>query len=443
MAYQDKYQSYLEQVPQYIQYCQNANKRVVFGYTSDLDMILKWDVNKFNKILAEHLQESPYCEEGDVIDSLESFAKIISYYAIRGAGGEIDITNWDVCEYLRKEFYSEYALGGTCAQGAAAFAAVGFPLIAHITDRSKPVCEFLDYPGLDMIKGDARMPMKACATKELPVLHIIFQFEKGDIVKALGKEYVIPLSNRVIIDYDTIHKKLPIDEEFLEYCEKHAEELVSYNVSGFNAILDFELLEKKMEYLRKHYLHVKTRNPNCCIYLEGAHYLSAKSKSLVFEKMSSCVDILGMNEEEMEDMAQREGIPVDKERLDSVLDVLERIINLYGCKGIVMHTKDYSMYIGEEMQGVNVEMGLTLGNLMSCTRARMGKYGTLEECAQSLKEPLSPTGVRFAKELESKSTTYMTCLVPSRYLEKPRYTIGLGDTFVAGMQVGLIRKDDC
>ena len=45
-----------------------------------------------------------------------------------------------------------------------------------------------------------------------------------------------------------------------------------------------------------------------------------------------------------------------------------------------MHTKDYSMYYGSELYGIDLEKALTLGNLLSGTRARIGHYGSLEEC---------------------------------------------------------------
>ena len=111
------------------------------------------------------------------------------------------------------------------------------------------------------------------------------------------------------------------------------------------------------------------------------------------------------------------------------------MLELYPVKGIVMHSKDYALYYGEMMEGVDVEMGLTLGSLMSGTRARIGRYGTIDDCRESLKLPLSPTGIRFAQALDEMELQHEAVLVPSRYMEKPRYTIGLGDTFVAGMQL--------
>ena len=52
---------------------------------------------------------------------------------------------------------------------------------------------------------------------------------------------------------------------------------------------------------------------------------------------------------------------------------------------------------------------------------------------------LSKDGLAFAAELEELAPPEYVRLVPSRYLENPKYTIGLGDTFVAGVHTCFIR----
>lgn len=439
MAYIDKYEQYLQELSEDVKKCKMSGKRTVFGYTSNLDVVIDWDIDKFNQLLAQYLKEEPSLKEGDTIDCMESFARIVSYYVLKGMGGEIDITDNKVCNFIENNFVTSFALGGTCAQGAAALASVGFPLIAHITDRCKEVCGLMDYSELYLITEKGIGGVMDSATNELPVRHMIFQFSKGDIVNIRGKEVTIPVSNRLIMDFDKIHKYLPIDEVFLRYCEENAENIFSYNISGFNAIIDMEIMKKKMQELGEHYQKVKDKNPDCIIYLEGAHYLNSQIKDCVFETASKYCDILGMNEEELVDFGEQFGKKIYKDNLESVLEGLSLAIKKYPVKGIVMHTKDYSMYYGQELKGIPIEKGLTMGNLMSGTRARTGKYGTYEDCKESLNLELSQTGLAFCEQLENIKISCYAKMVPSRYMEKPKYTIGLGDTFVAGMQIGFMK----
>ena len=58
--------------------------------------------------------------------------------------------------------------------------------------------------------------------------------------------------------------------------EQNAKRMISYNLSGFNAIIDTELTGRRMEELGVHYRKVRENNPECIFYFESAHYLSPR-----------------------------------------------------------------------------------------------------------------------------------------------------------------------
>lgn len=435
MAYIDKYRNYLESVPDVIERCRASKKRPVLAYTSNLDAIVKWDVDSFNRLLERYLEEEPCCEEGEAVGSMQDFAKIVSYYAVNGLGGEVEITSGGVIERLKDYFDIYYGLGGTCAQGAAALGTLGVPVLIHITDRSREVAKWLEDKRIESVKGHRSVPIKECVTGEKPLIHLIMQYDKGDVIRCGDREYEVPVSNRLIMGYDKVHKVMPVRQDFLEYLEENAQIMCSYDISGFNAIVEPEVLKERVGQLAKHYRTLRSRNPQLKIYFESAHFISAGCRDLLYDTLAGHMDIMGMNEEELVDLAGKKACPVDKDDIRSVIKGLNHMLELYPVKGIVMHSKDYALYYGEMMEGVDVEMGLTLGSLMSGTRARIGRYGTIDDCRESLKLPLSPTGIRFAQALDEMELQHEAVLVPSRYMEKPRYTIGLGDTFVAGMQL--------
>ena len=439
MTYTDRYEAYLNEVTADIAHCEQSGRRVVFGYTSDLDIVFRYSEEAFNKLSREYLTEAPHILPEDTIDSIADLARVIAAYMIAGEGGEIDIRDYSVCEYLNTHFEGVPGLGGTCAQGAAALAAMGMPLLAHISDRCQEVCRLMDYPGLNSIKDGVSVPIMQVATNETPVYHMILQYTKGDTLEIGGKTYTVPCSNRLIMDYDTIHKDLVVDASFRSYLEEHAASMISYNISGLNAIIDPEIVTKRLAEMDVHYKTIKEKNPSCIFYFESAHYLSPQVKHLVYHTMARYVDVLGMNEEELVVHTRECGQDIDKSSFPDILRGLELVQKKHGVKGIILHTKDYSLYFGNELAGINIEKGLAMGNLMAGTRARTGRYGSRQDCMDSLKDPLSPTGLRFAEELQAMSLAYDVHLVPSRYLEKPKYTIGLGDTFVAGVQMAFVR----
>ena len=439
MAYIDNYKKYLDEIPADIEICKETDRRIVFGYTSDLDVLLTYNEEEFNKLIDANVKGDIYRDGDEDITDMESFSRIIAYYMANGLGGEADITDKKVVDYLLEHFEHTFSLGGTAAQGAAAMASVGMPLIAHISDKSKEVCDLMDYEGLNAIVGEHQVPIREIHTGE-PVYHVVFSYTKGDSFVLHGKRYEVPISNRVILDYDTIHKDIVVKDDFKNYLEHHADQMISYNVSGFNGIIDTDLVSRRMKELGVHYKKVKEKNPDCLIYFESAHYISQEVKKIVYREIASYVDIMGMNEEELVAHMKELDFEPDKENLNDVLKSMAVLTEKYHVRGIIMHTKDYSMYYGDEIPGIDIEKALTMGNLLSGTRARVGHYGNLSECYDSLKLELSSTGVRFADELEKMNMDRKVYLVPSRYMEKPICTIGLGDTFVAGVQFAFVKN---
>lgn len=440
MDYIDSYQRYLEQIPDDIKNSVQSGKKHVFGYTDNVDVLLKWDAGILNGILEEFLEDEPFEMIGGKIATMSDFARVVSYYAINGLGGESDIADYEVCRRLEEYFETRFSLGGTCAQGAAAINAMGFPVVLHITDKSREACRLLGSPGIYTVSEDGVLvPAEQAWTGAPPVLHIVLQFPKGDRIVVHGREYTIPESNRVILCYDEkVENVLPLAPAFLDYCETNAESIDSYGVSGFNNIISQGVLQQRLQTVCEHYRKVKAKNPRCVIQLECAYYHSTESKLKLLKQLSPYIDIFGMNEEELEQLSRQLGKEIDHHYMSSILEGLEFITELYGLNGIVLHTKDYSMYCGKQLTGIDIEKGLTLGNLMSATRARTGRYGSYEDCKESLKIGLSKTGLQFAHDLKGMKHKTQVCFVPSKYMEHPNYTIGLGDTFTAGVQICLV-----
>ncbi|MBU9726351.1 ADP-dependent glucokinase/phosphofructokinase [Diplocloster modestus] len=440
MAYLDAYEKYLGQLKDDIANAKNLQKYLVFGYTSNLDVIFKWDIHRFNRILDKFLLEEPAWESEDAIHSMEDFARITSEFLIKGIGGSVEVADIGVCEYLEKAFELEYGLGGNGAQGAAALGTLGIPVVVQMTDYSPEVCKKLEHGDIRIVDEAGQLvPMKGHTRKEPPLYHMILQFTKGDKLKIRGKEYNIPISNRLILFCDSVHKAVPIPAHFLGYLERHPCDISAYLIAGFDAVVDKQIMQERLDILCPHYERLKKANPDFILYFEGADYINLDVKELLYRSISRYADILGMNEEELGIQLGRFGKDLDKGSLPSVLDGLRLLLQRFPVRGIVLHTKDYAMYFGARLPGVDIEKGLTIGNLMSATRARLGRYGTIEMCTESLKMDLSPTGLRFFEELAQMQVDEYICLVPSRYLEKPKYTIGLGDTFVAGVHTSFLK----
>lgn len=436
--YLDRYADYLMKLQEEITCGDKTARRPLVGFCSNADVVLSWDAAVYNQILQKYLQAQPDQGRGEQIASMEDFARISSWYITQGLGGNMDISNAQVCEELLASFRTEPALGGTGAQAAAALGAIGIPADVHLTDRSRPVCTMLGGSGIMMIENGARIPVEDCQDQASPIYHFILQFRKDDIIEVGGKEFRIPCSNRLILFYDPIHRLLPIAADYCAYYEQNSRNLTSYLLSGFDAVVDASVIEERLEMLSSHIARVKERNPQMVCYLEGAFYLNPEVKSRVMHQLGALADVVGMNEEELAEAVAEFGQTIDLDDAAQVLDGIKLYRKHFGLRGIVLHTKDYALYDGKPLTGIDMEQGLTLGNLMAATRARTGRYGTWQDCADSLALPLSERGKVFVQrltELAGQDEDAVPVVVPSRYIEHPRYTIGLGDTFTAGVQI--------
>ena len=281
------------------------NPGIIMGYTSDLDAVADWDVDKLNQLITDCGLEEITFRDGETINNMQDFCRILCYFAIHGLGGEIALTSQEVVEEIEKHFQVSYSPGGTCAQGAAAMGELGIPVLAHFTDRSEAVMSFPYYKNIFSVKDGVPVPMPDCVTEKKPLLHLIIQYSRGDVICVCGKEYTVPVSNRLILVYDEVHRYVPIGEDFKAYTEEHAKEYCLYNISGFNAIRDEEVMAGKIAELKDHFRKIKEKNPEMTIYYESAHFHNYKVRNQLYKEVPDFADILGMNEEELEDIARK------------------------------------------------------------------------------------------------------------------------------------------
>ena len=225
-------------------------------------------------------------------------------------------------------------------------------------------------------------------------------------------------------------------KEILAGIEEHAKQVTSNVLSSFNCILDPAVLKERLEYVRKHVETYRRNNPDGIVYFEDAHYHDADVRKLCIETVYSCVDILSMNEEELEyTLKDMYGYEVDIEDICSCVDGVEFLMKKFGIKkGIIVHTKDYAMFVGDPGK-TDIESGLMYGMIMATAKAINGSYGTKEQIRQVLELSMSEKGLENRRKLEEGHYDSRAILVPTRYIDKPKYTIGLGDSFTGGVQM--------
>lgn len=435
MKIEEKYMKTYEEMEELIASRTENNAFSALGYTSNLDILCDFQIEIFNQLLNKYLPNADLSmmKAAKEITNMEEFLETIVYFCIHGIGGEVDIADFDI---IKNTFAIKKGMGGTATQGAMALAAVGCPSIVHLTDDSKDVCDILNSPFIYTItkEGNLVHTDQIIQTAEQEI-HYIIQFKKGDVVCLGSQQIPIPISNRLIVTKITVNETLPLSDSYFSYIERHATDIKSNVLSSFNAIQDKDILEKRLGFVKEHIKRYKANNSDGIIYFEDAHYHNKEVRQLCLETIYPYVDILSLNEEELEYTLKMYDFPIEINDIYSCIKGAAYIKEgFFIKKGVIVHTKDYSMYLGDKLK-VDIEKGLILGNMLATAKAINGWYGTKEQIEEVIKLPLSEKGIRNRELITKEHFSNDVILVPSKYIDKPKYTIGLGDSFVAGVQM--------
>lgn len=405
------------------------------GYTSNLDVLCDFQTDILNHLLEQFMQgeDLSSMKASKVIRTVQDLISTLVYFCGRGIGGEVDIEDTAI---LEKFFATKYGIGGTAAQAAMTLAAVGCPSVIHLTDDSREVCDILDSPSIYTVSADGSLIHTNQVTQRSEQeIHYIIQFKKGDVIRLGDQELTIPVSNRLIITRITVNEIMPFSEPYFEYIERHAREIGSNVLSSFNALKDKEILRERLDYVKQHIRKYKANNESGIVFFEDAHYHSDAIRKLCIETIYSEVDIVCMNEEELAYTLSMYDFPIQIEDILSCVEGVKSLKEKFQMKkGIIVHTKDYSMYVGDRL-AIDIESGLLYGNMLATAKAMVGWYGSKEEISKVIELPLSDKGVLNKEIIDKSIYAGETVIVPTKYIDKPRYTIGLGDAFVAGVQL--------
>lgn len=415
----------------------NIEKRyTAMGYTSNLDMLCSFCVEDFNRLLNEYLPdyELRQLKAPEKIRTTQELLGAIVYYCVRGIGGEVDIDNTDLVE---ENFYCARAVGGTAVQASMALSGIGYPSVVHLTDNSRGVCNILESPYIYTVseKGKLVYTSEICQSHEQEV-HFIIQFKKGDKICLGCQEEEIPCSNRLILTKITVNEELPLFEPYFQWIENHAGNVSSIVLSSFNAIREMSVLNRRLDSVVRHIQKYRENNPAGIVFFEDAHYHNLDVRKACSKRLYSWVDIVSLNEDELQyALKEITDVEIDCNDIISCVEGARLFQKKFHIRlGLIIHTKDYSMYTGI-MPGADIEKGLLYGNLLATAKAFFGTYGTREQIDRIMELDISPLGLQHYCKVAKSKYSSETVLVPTRYIDKPKYTIGLGDSFVAGIQV--------
>jgi ADP-dependent phosphofructokinase/glucokinase len=338
-------------------------------------------------------------------------ARTLQQRAVSGIGGELFV-HWPEAEEWMAENLrpSRWGLGGTGAQAAQALTVLGARALISLEDRSSRQLSVI-HP--DILIATTQGLERRGAVRESgssKPAHYIFEFCSGELIGPQRAKR----STRVIVRF--VDDRLDRDIAFVRESVSKANEAGAAVICGFNEIAKNSLSDE-LDYT-KSLLSTWRDEGLPAIHLELGGYEDASLRDQVLAALGPLITSLGMSHSELREFGSND-VATEAAKLRASFD-LQRIC---------IHADDWAFAITQEDPEREFE-SLMCGCLLAACRASDGKISVPTQVPKGAEfhDPPYPPISR------QNGLSLVCCAAP--YLERPKATIGLGDTFLAGTLLG-------
>ena len=330
--------------------------------------------------------------------------------AAAGIGGEIRVDWPEGPQWVDANLPIRTALGGTPAHAARLLTMLGAPALLALEHRGPEQLGLLDP---DMRLAEDNRPLRAADVvphggDRLRVY--VFEFTAGESFAGMTP----PRSSRIIVRFHDLALEHDVAFEQLSPRLIRAHPgLGAGIVSGFNALGAGPALEPALGYARR-IAQGWTAAGIGVIHLEMAGYETPQCRDTALDRLAGAVTSIGMSLSEFR--------AIDPET-PYLADGLRRLGERLGVDRVSVHADDWAISATRRDPEQERE-ALMMGCLMASARAANGAP-TVPQTLPAEAHFETPPG-------EEKQDGWHIVSCPSPHVDRPRTTLGLGDTFMAG-----------
>jgi len=302
--------------------------------------------------------------------------------------------------------------------------------------------------------------------QDVPLIHWILEFDKGDTITVGGRKITCPKSNRFIATWDPLNFRLAIDENFVRAVDAFTEGLDYCMLSGYQ-MLSEDLTDggKAIDRIRDSKAMVdrwRERHPALVVHFEFASTQDVAVRRQLFSEMRHWADSMGLNEQELIDILEVEGQGELAEACRDFLSAetlfqgLEWVFENSGIPRIQLHF--FGLYITIQKKGYGrtprqTRDGMALAATIAAAKACTGSIEKRESLLKAVGRPIGEVSVRelngLARLLEERfgpgdlretgiCTTehFDVVALPTIIIDNPVTLVGMGDTISSLSLVG-------
>lgn len=430
-------------------------RSVATAFNTNIDAILKIKGSTLKKLIVENsipidelqnISMSGFSKPTDVIIGIvKCFCRGI---AEEWVTDDIDVYNWMDANLG----YDHLQMGGQAGIIANALALLGVKkVVAHTNSHPKlQAQQFLDLENLFGLNDAGNLEKAINITREtdIPLIHWIIEFDKGDSFEIDGKIFSCPKSNRFIATYDPLNMKLVMNKGFIDYLNTHK---VNYLLlSGFHPLLKsnggVNLVKDAVPVLQRW----KKHNPNLIIHLEIASTQDIAVRKAIVKYIVPLADSVGLNERETIDLLrildqQSLADRIEQNTCSSLLfEALLFLKKKLKMKRIQLHMFGLYMTLQDPNFVHSAEQnlkGMMTAAVVSSSKAYNGELARYDDVVktlgmsvsvQSLNELNNLSQILHNPELNStgicKVGDFILSVVPTILVDRPKTLVGMGDT---------------
>jgi ADP-dependent phosphofructokinase/glucokinase len=388
-----------------------------------------------------------------------------------GVAQEWLVTDQDTFRWLERHVgHDRLQMGGQGGIIANVMAVCGVQnVLVHAASLpAQQAAVFVDRPNLLAADAEGRLrPARQIDRPgDVPLIHWILEFRKGDTITVEGEAITCPRSNRFIATWDPLNFVLAIDPEFVTAVSGHTGRLEYCLLSGYQMLAETlatgETAGDRIRASKEVVDRWRADHPELVVHFEFASTQDRAVRARLLAEMSGWVDSIGLNEQELADVLEVAGetdLAAACRRPGGSVELLAglgRVFELSGVPRIQLHF--YGLYVTLQAHDwrhtpEQTRNGMTLAATVAASKAGTGSIDTQENLLWAHGQPVGEVAgqqlAALADHLAARDgasellatgihrgAEHDVIAVPTIIVENPRTLVGMGDTISSLSLVG-------
>ncbi len=417
---------------------QRRRRLIACGFTANLDRVVAFDQDVADRLFvgrAVDVAGPRVTRAGDVDALLTGIAQCVAC----GEGCDFPVADPAVQDWLLGHVAGRVQIGGTGAQAAATLAALGFPALLHLTSRSPELIAAL--PGQERItigSPDGLLPIAQGRDAAATMWHVVLEFAAGLRVPGPAAP-AAPAANRVIVSYDPVNSAFVIDPGFDAALNDPGLDIRTLLISGFSQASARQTLERVLWDTAVALRIWRAVRPDLLVHLELGAMPDATAMLRILEVLHPLVGSIGLNIDELRQVLRALGMemaPAGPKLAAQFRALAER----FPAPRWSLHTRELCLTV--TVGDAEAERdALLFGSLTAAARARLGDFPVVADLDAALAAGVpNAAGMALLCTLAIAGDGYGgdgLVATPGLCIDGTRASVGLGDSFTAGVLAGL------